>query len=32
MYAGPVARQYTKVKKRSPQGTTEELIAEMEKM
>jgi hypothetical protein len=29
MYAGPAARQYTKVKKRSPQATTEELIAEM---
>jgi hypothetical protein len=32
MYTGPAARQYTKVKKRSPQATTEELMAEMEKM
>jgi hypothetical protein len=32
MYTGPVARQYTKVKKRSPQAITEELMAEMEKM
>jgi hypothetical protein len=29
MYTGPAARQYTKVKKRSPQATTEELVAEM---
>jgi hypothetical protein len=32
MYTGPAARQYTKVKKRSPHATTEELMAEMEKM
>jgi hypothetical protein len=31
MYTGPTARQYTKVKKRSPQATTEELMAEMER-
>jgi hypothetical protein len=29
MYTGPAARQYTKVKKRSPHATTEELMAEM---
>jgi hypothetical protein len=32
MYTVSAARQYTKVKKRSPQATTEELMAEMEKM
>jgi hypothetical protein len=31
-YTGPAARQYTKVKKRSPHATTEELMGEMEKM
>jgi hypothetical protein len=30
MYMGPAGCQYTKVKKRSPQATTEELIAGME--
>jgi hypothetical protein len=29
IYTGPAARQYTKVKKRSPQATTEALMAEM---
>jgi hypothetical protein len=32
MYMGPAARQYTKEKRRSPQATTEELMAEMEKI
>jgi hypothetical protein len=32
LYTGPAARQYTKVKTRSPQATTEELVAEMENM
>jgi hypothetical protein len=32
MYTGPAARHYTKVKKRSPHATREELMAEMEKM
>jgi hypothetical protein len=32
MYTGPAVRQYTKVTKRSSQATTEELMAEMEKM
>jgi hypothetical protein len=32
MYTGPAARQYTKVKKRSPHATTEELMGEIEKI
>jgi hypothetical protein len=32
MYTGPEARQYTKLKKRSPHATIEELMAPMKKM
>jgi hypothetical protein len=32
MHTGPAARQYTQVRKRSPQATTEEHMAELEKM